>query len=453
MASKINTTVHSETPVDADFNPSTIRTVAGLIDSLKQHEMEIIARSNIRHAPTIGAQYEGLTADLLQRMVPEDLGLQVVSGFVEGYDGTLSGQIDCMLVCGHGNQVPYTTHYKWPIRQVIALFEVKKRLFSTELEDAHLHLNAVLDMYFDFAQTLGSNDQLNLEPAFYAYGQIVGHRAPEHSRVAELPFHHQMIYRTLVAEQFAPLRIVFGYYGYGSEHSLRTGFLDFLDQHPRTAGFGSTSLPSLVVCGQHSLIKLNGHPYGFAMRGGAWTLYASSSENPMILLLNLIWTKLSYAFSMPAWFDGDLSMERFSPLLSGIAVDRNDISGWEYSAHEFSRRALESAPPPHEEEWHPVTVTTFQAALLDTLGLDDGLSPEGLAEVRAAVSGDDQEAEIQMLLDRRLVGWDGDRLVFLTRQCATVCTPWGEIVAGDNGDGRLHAWVMREWKRRQTAPS
>jgi hypothetical protein len=46
-----------------------IRTVAGLLDSLKHREMEIIARSGIRHAPTIGAQYEGLTSDLLRRMI------------------------------------------------------------------------------------------------------------------------------------------------------------------------------------------------------------------------------------------------------------------------------------------------------------------------------------------------------------------------------------------------
>lgn len=47
-----------------------IRTVAGLLDSLKQREMELIAQSGIRHAPTIGAQYEGLTTDLRRRMIP-----------------------------------------------------------------------------------------------------------------------------------------------------------------------------------------------------------------------------------------------------------------------------------------------------------------------------------------------------------------------------------------------
>lgn len=430
-----------------------IRTVAGLLDSLKHREMEMIARSGIHHAPTIGAQYEGLTSDLLRRMIPEHLGLRVVSGFVEGHDGTLSGQIDCMLVYGTGTPVPQTPLFKWPIRQVIALFEVKKTLFSAQLEEAHHHLNSVLDMYIAFTRSLGPEARLDPEPALHAFGQIVGHRAPQHSRVSELPYTQQMIYQTLITEQFAPLRIVFGYQGYASEHSLRKGFLDFLERSPVTAGFGTTSLPSLIVCGGHSLVKLNGHPYGLGMRGDAWTIYASSSENPMILLLNLIWTKLSYAFELPTWFDHDLGMERFSPLLSGIAVQREGLSGWEYCSHEPTQRELESRGAVFEQEWRPVTVTPFQEALLFALGADDGISPEELTELRTSVASDDPDGELQELLDRRLVGRSGDRLVFLTRECATVVTPWGETLAGDNGDGRLFAWVMQEAARRNSTAS
>jgi hypothetical protein len=182
-------------------------------------------------------------------------------------------------------------------------------------------------------------------------------------------------------------------------------------------------------------------------------MYASSSENPMILLLNLIWTKLSYAFELPAWFDHDLGMEIFSPLLSGVAVRGEELSGWEYTSHEYTRRELESRGAVSEQEWRPVTVTDFQAALLFALGADDGISPEELSELRTLVASEDPDGEIQALLDRRLVGRSGDRLVFLTRECATVVTPWGETVAGDNGDGRLFAWMMQEEERRNNRTS
>jgi hypothetical protein len=63
-------------------------------------------RSGITHAPTIGAQYEGITGSTLRMMIPPELELQVVAGFVEGIESTLSGQIDCMLVRGTGIPIP-----------------------------------------------------------------------------------------------------------------------------------------------------------------------------------------------------------------------------------------------------------------------------------------------------------------------------------------------------------
>ena len=57
-----------------------IRNVAALPKALQAKEMEVIARSGIAHAPTIGAQYEGLTSTLLGRIIPAELNLQVVTG-------------------------------------------------------------------------------------------------------------------------------------------------------------------------------------------------------------------------------------------------------------------------------------------------------------------------------------------------------------------------------------
>jgi hypothetical protein len=58
--------------------------VAALLQAIQQKEMEVIARSGITHAPTIGTQYEGLTSSLLGLMIPEELQLRVVTAFVEG---------------------------------------------------------------------------------------------------------------------------------------------------------------------------------------------------------------------------------------------------------------------------------------------------------------------------------------------------------------------------------
>src|SRR5438128_7333835 len=83
-----------------------IKNVAALLAAFQQKEIEAIQRSGITHAPTIGAQYEGVTGSVLEMMIPFELEFQVVSGFVEGIDGSLSGQIDAMIVRGSGTPIP-----------------------------------------------------------------------------------------------------------------------------------------------------------------------------------------------------------------------------------------------------------------------------------------------------------------------------------------------------------
>lgn len=105
-----------------------IKDVAALLTAFREKEVEAIRRSGITHAPTIGAQYEGVSGSVLKMMIPPELALQVVSGFVEGINGTLSGQIDGMLVRSSGTPIPGVEgQYKWPIKDVLAVLEVKKR--------------------------------------------------------------------------------------------------------------------------------------------------------------------------------------------------------------------------------------------------------------------------------------------------------------------------------------
>jgi hypothetical protein len=85
-----------------------ISTVAEFLHALKEEEARRLAEVDIDHAPTIGQMYEGLSKDLLGRAIPPQLGLRVVSGFITDGLGRRSGQIDCMLVSGDGDPVPYT---------------------------------------------------------------------------------------------------------------------------------------------------------------------------------------------------------------------------------------------------------------------------------------------------------------------------------------------------------
>jgi hypothetical protein len=120
-----------------------IKDVAALLTGFREREVEAMQRSGITHAPTFGAQYEGVSGSVLKMMIPPELALQVVSGFVEGINGMLSGQIDGMLVRGSGPPIPSIEgQYKWPIKDVLAVLEVKKTLFGSDLADAQKYKKA-----------------------------------------------------------------------------------------------------------------------------------------------------------------------------------------------------------------------------------------------------------------------------------------------------------------------
>lgn len=73
-----------------------ITSFAAFLESLQAKEAAILAEENVKHAPTIGDMYEGLTKELLERAIPPNLGLRLVDGFVIGVDGKPGNQIDAL---------------------------------------------------------------------------------------------------------------------------------------------------------------------------------------------------------------------------------------------------------------------------------------------------------------------------------------------------------------------
>jgi hypothetical protein len=90
-----------------------IKTIADLLRELMVKEAAKLDDETITHGPTIGSMYEGLARDILDRVIPGDLDVRVVDGFIEGVDGSLSPQLDAMVVTGKGRQLPYTTNFVW----------------------------------------------------------------------------------------------------------------------------------------------------------------------------------------------------------------------------------------------------------------------------------------------------------------------------------------------------
>lgn len=428
-----------------DGNEKVIKNVAALLAAFQQKEIEAIQRSGITHAPTIGAQYEGVTGSVLKMMIPAELELQVVSGFVEGIHGSLSGQIDAMLVRGSGTPIPgLRGQYKWPIKDVLAVLEVKKKLFGRDLADAHDQLQSVMALFWTYAETIEPSHGIDVTAPRYVYSQILGEPAPVGKQFEDLPFDKIALYRMLLNDHVAPVRIVLGYGGFKTEQSLRQGFLNFIAQNPKMPGFAGSSLPSLIVCAENNIVKTNGQPFYFHPWQGRYLCYASSSHSPILWILNLMLTRIFHLYGSPDWYSRDLSIDRFTPLLWGKAADMGNVEGWEYWEHPVSAKDLERVPVLTKEEWQPVQISQDQAVLLQLIGNDVIKKNNVLAEMASIGLTDEQTlALIDDLIAKRLLGWDRDTLVFLTRRCATAFTPKDGIVAHDMEDERFDEWMSR----------
>ena len=163
-----------------------ISTVAELLQSIVEKEKDQLASVPLKHAPTIGDMHEGLTKDILDRAVPSNIGLQVVNGFVvDGNDG-MSPQIDCMLVKNIEEQIPYTDHYKCHIKDVIAVIEVKKSLYSADLSDAYWKLYEVQKLFREFVQSDTSYRSPSMNSAMRAFALVTKRPPPRFTRTSRL---------------------------------------------------------------------------------------------------------------------------------------------------------------------------------------------------------------------------------------------------------------------------
>ena len=383
-----------------------ITSFAEFLNQLQQKESEFLAAEEVKHAPTIGDMYEGLTRELVDRAIPTELNLRLVDGFVLGVDGKHSHQTDAMLVMGNsGRQLPKTDKWEWPIADILAVFEVKKNLYANDLADSINKMRAISFQQKELL--LSENKQVHLGPSNSAFARLMG-RFPESSELDDLSSTDGEILRTIAHEQLAPVRIVFGYNGYVDELGLRTGFLDALEKVPDGLA-GPAVLPNLIVCRKNALLKMNGHPYIVPeLDDGEWSLFGSTREAPMVLLLELLWTRLGNEFQARFPVDDTLRMEAIAPLLSGKPIVEGERRGWKFYTKILDKNYLAEVEAPH---WTPFEVSLEENAVFNMAMNQGGLALDDSGLLEAADHyGLDLREFADRLVGARLFSWKAANL-------------------------------------------
>ncbi len=422
-----------------------IDNVAQILKGIMDEESKKLDIFKLKHAPTIGKMYEGLTSNILEKSIPINLNLQVVNGVIYNELGQMSGEIDCMLVKGNGEQIPYTQSYKWHIKNVVAVFEVKKTLYKNDLTDSFEHLRGVLYNYTSNIDSLDNTQTFDASNALRAFAETTGVVAPSHDNIKQLPFEQEIIYHTLLVEQISPLRIVIGYNGYKSEYSLREAFSNFLSDNLEVKGFGINSFPNLIISGDYSLVKMNGQPYSVPMQNDFWDFYTSSRVNPVLLILELLWTRLSINDDIGNFWGEDLSNEIFAPFLSGVIRKVNDKYGWEYKYKKIKKELLSTQP--ESSEWEPTYVSNTKFVIFERLcnGENEQIDNINLLNFLKE-ENENPDIFFQSLVQTGLVAIQNKKLELVTKQCQCVILPNGKYAVAENNSGRFTNWINKQYK-------
>jgi hypothetical protein len=427
-----------------------IRNVAGLLEAFRQKSASAMpSYDEVGHTGMFGDMYEGLTRELLERGLFDGCDLRVVSGKVVNSKGILSRQVDCMIVVGEGQQLPFTTHYVYPLSQVVAICEVKKTLYSSALSDS-------IDWFTHFRQNVAEGGKRRVGLLDDAWRGIFGESLPSEEEMKLLPVSRRVILEHLIVEAVSPARIVVGFEGFCDEASLRKGVLDLLDAafdnpEPNQRRFSISAFPNLVVCGQASIIKLDGFPFSAKANPNDWyAWFASSSYNPLVYLLEILWTRLAYLLKLPPEvFGDDLRVEQPNPLLWCRAVASPYGDGWEYFPVLMEKEYLKASSG--LGSWEPEFLSEVEFDVMNLLcaGLQvraDCVEIAKLFRQRNSSFGEVAKS----LKARRLAHAKDGRLELLTDKCVCFILPDGRFAAAENKSGRATQYVDEYLNRRQT---
>lgn len=425
-----------------------ILSISDLLKEFVNAEREILNKHHIKHPTTIGTMYEGLTEKIVNSSIFEGLGLKVIkNSFIKG----CATEFDIMLVEGEGDKVPYTERFEYDAGQIIAIIQVKKKLFSKDIVEGFTNLQFIIDHY----------DHVSPEPFMLRLlndgFRGICQKDISSIKTGDYNFYEEGVYNTLVTEAKLPVRILWGYNGFSSEYTFRKAFVDYLGDNISTGsnvigGFGPHNFPNLIICGNFTMMKQNGMPTAAAIqKDNWWPFFTSSAYNPTYFFLELIWTRLSYKFEQLPMeiFGEDLTVEPVKRFLDCRVGLLNGSKGWEYNYWETKSKSLKE----HSEivDWQPVELDEKQHVIVQELCKIGIIHLDTDEELESFIIEGGLYTSLNEFLNKlketKLVYIENNKLKLLTDQCQCVILPNGKFIAADNKSGRLTRWVRKEIER------
>lgn len=418
-----------------------INSIADLLKDFVNAEVAVLNKQDIKHPPTIGSMYEGLTKEIFNKSIFNGLDLRVVNNsFIKG----CNTEFDVMLVIGKGDKIPYIESFKYNPENVIAIVQSKKNLYSKDIRESHDNLKFLIEYYKEI-----EGEQFHLELLNDSFrGTCRKHLFSRESE--ELTFEEEYVYESLRIDALLPVRIIWGYNGFKSESNLRESFYEYISDNittnfkKPTKYFGPHNFANLTICGDFSIIKNNGMPFISPMKDdNYWPFLTTSSYNPTKYFLEVIWTRLSYKFKLPMEIFGeDLELEPSTRFIDGRVLKIENSVGWELNYTPLSNTFLKKNSNP--TKWKPAVLDEIQFVVISRLCREIEIDIENNIELENYVLNgryNSFDEFIQKLKETGLITILGKKLMLLTDECGCIILPDGRYIAGENKSGRLINWL------------
>lgn len=360
-----------------------IESVSGLLEafireeSKKADDFEKSTGDKMVHMPTLGDAYEKITKQGIDKeyILPKELDLKVVSGFIR-IDGIMCGkQIDCMLVRGEGQRYLLTNEYIYDVDNVLCVFEVKKTLNKKDFRDAMEHQYVLREAIGNYIDKIISEDgrdlNVRIESVGSIYSFITGKKYPENEKDIEaLSESERDIYVSVLKEQISPLFIIHGYNGIKTERGLRGAFCDLIEEflQDKQDKVKVNSLPNLITSNELSLVKSNGVPF-LSSCEDEWVIYTSARYNVARLMIDMIWSKISIYFNVSMPFHDELYQENLDPLLKVNISEENGKVFWGYS---MFRNLVKGKDRDDDCSWVPYKISKAAVFVVSVMSLRGG---------------------------------------------------------------------------------
>lgn len=191
------------------------------------------------------------------------------------------------------------------------------------------------------------------------------------------------------------------------------------------------------------MVKANGRPYLKPLRDGYWDFMLSSKANPVLLMLELIWTKISLEFDVGMPWGDDFEMEGLNEFLRAKAIIKEEQGGWMFKYDELSKDTLESRTS--SIEWEPVEVTSSVYAIFHQLTQSDVYTKEPDFIAFAEKGAGSVSEFIDQITSTNFAAYDGESLSLNSENLIAAVLSDGRFVLAENNSGRFDAWLKRNY--------